>query len=85
MIGGIEMSKTVRLKDETYEKVMDIVSTLQLKEKRKATIDEAVRLAIEEFEEDQSKKSKIAWARSVDNRLDAKDREIVENGEDILV
>ena len=79
------MSKTVRLKDETYEKVMDIVSTLQLKEKRKATIDEAVRLAIEEFEEDQSKKSKIAWARSVDNRLDAKDREIVENGEDILV
>jgi len=79
------MSKTVRLKDETYEKVMDIVSTLQLKEKRKATIDEAVRLAIEEFEEDKSKKAKIAWARSVDNRLDAKDREIVENGEDILV
>ncbi len=79
------MSKTVRLKDKTYEKVMDVVSTIQLKEKRKATIDEAVSLAIEELEGEQSNKAKIAWARSVDNRLDARDREIVENGEDILV
>lgn len=79
------MSKTVRLKDSTYKKIMEIASALQLKKKRKVSVDEAVKLAVKDFEEEELSNANIAWARAVDKKLDARDREIVENDEDILV
>jgi len=41
---------TIKVEEETHEKLLEVVSKLQLKLKRRVTIDEAIRVLIENAE-----------------------------------